>query len=559
MLLFTLPRAAPVASGNSYAGAKLYFYVTTTSTAATVYSNPTLTTPITQPVVASAAGVFQEIYLDESVTYKVVWTTAGGSQLGEVDPINGPLTAADIGEALYPLSDAETSAGLVESDLTLWHPYFDVRRYGAIGDGTEDDTQSIEDAIDVAVQSAGGSDSSGQVIFPAGVFMVSSQITLPNKVVLKGVGRSSTTIRATGGHTGPWVFKAFNGTSSMFGSRLENLGIDCNDVSGLGGVWTAAWQENSGIKNCLIWKFRTSGIKFARTGAAEGGGMATCKLEEVELFGSTSGATYGIDLQAISAAGYFTLLLDNVMVAGGLGDSLTAGVNVVQDSVVVINCHFENCDNGFLIDLYGSHTYINCTGSSGSPVVDLVEVKATFVGALNMIGCKRAGTTNFVNNLVSGSVITGAVADPAQYVHPNVANATVPIFTASDTTPSVSGGDVWRTLNTAPTTITNLDNGSPGQIVTILFGDSVTTLSGANFSLRGAMVSLVTRTVQLIYSASVWYEVARTSPLNVRGGSGAPSAAAVYLGELYVKNDGKVYCAVALASTPASSDWALLN
>ena len=135
MLLFTLPRAAPVASGNTYAGAKLYFYVTTTSTAATVYSDALLTTPITQPVVASAAGVFQEIYLDESVTYKGQLMTSGGSLLYEVDPINGPLTAADIGEALYDISTAETSAGLVVADLELQYPHGDVRRYGALGDG----------------------------------------------------------------------------------------------------------------------------------------------------------------------------------------------------------------------------------------------------------------------------------------------------------------------------------------------------------------------------------------------------------------------------------------
>jgi hypothetical protein len=53
-------------------GAKLYFYVTGSDTLATIYSDEALTTPLANPVTADAAGRWSSIYMDSTVTYRIV-------------------------------------------------------------------------------------------------------------------------------------------------------------------------------------------------------------------------------------------------------------------------------------------------------------------------------------------------------------------------------------------------------------------------------------------------------------------------------------------------------
>jgi hypothetical protein len=355
------------------------------------------------------------------------------------------LSASAINSYINGLEGAETSAGLVVGDLDIAYEYLEASRYGVVADGVVDDTNALTTAILVASQAV-SSATGAVVVLPQGTLSVSSMITLPNRVTLRGSNGRGTIIKATAGHSGPWMFHAVNGTSSMFNSFLQNLHIDCNSVAGLGGVRTQAWQENSGIRNCVIQNFRTSGIRFDDTYY---GGASTCKLQDVEFFGSTSGASYGIEIQSVSPAGNFVVTLDNVIVSGGTAALLTAGVYVVTDSLVAIGCHFENCTNGILLDGPGSHTLINCTGSGTGPVVDLVEVAAGYTGALSMLGCKRASATNFINNVVTSETITGAVTDPVQYVYPSLRVAGALQVTDGMTAPTTLAGSALLYVDTA--------------------------------------------------------------------------------------------------------------
>lgn len=76
------------ASGDVYPGGKLSFFETGTTTPKTVYSDTGLTTPFTQPVVADAAGVFPEIFLD-GTDHRVVFTDSNDVQIDVYDPCVG--------------------------------------------------------------------------------------------------------------------------------------------------------------------------------------------------------------------------------------------------------------------------------------------------------------------------------------------------------------------------------------------------------------------------------------------------------------------------------------
>jgi hypothetical protein len=87
--LFLLPfRPALDANAIVVPGAKLYFYASGTSTPQAIYADEALTTPLANPVQADAAGAWPTIYLNNSLTYRVLMKDADGNTLPntESDP-----------------------------------------------------------------------------------------------------------------------------------------------------------------------------------------------------------------------------------------------------------------------------------------------------------------------------------------------------------------------------------------------------------------------------------------------------------------------------------------
>ncbi|ASK88455.1 hypothetical protein [Sphingorhabdus sp. SMR4y] len=94
------------ANGNPVSGGKWYFYLTGTTTAATIYSDQAGTTAMENPVEADASGIVSPIFLDPDVIYKVSRTDADGVAIGSaVDPVRG-----------YDESDAANAAALTAAD-----------------------------------------------------------------------------------------------------------------------------------------------------------------------------------------------------------------------------------------------------------------------------------------------------------------------------------------------------------------------------------------------------------------------------------------------------------
>lgn len=86
-----------------------------------------------------------------------------------------------------------------------------------------------------------------------------------------------------------------------------------------------------------------------------------------------------------------------------------------------------------------------------------------------------------------------------------------PTFAPQSTTPSVAEGAVFKTANTSATTITNFLDGYSGQEVTIIFGDSLTTVqSNANVKLAASFTSTPNDTLKLVYDGALWRELSRS-------------------------------------------------
>lgn len=116
--VFYLPfRPAINANGLVVPGATLTFYQTGTTTYQSIYADSGLTTPLANPLSANSAGVWPTIYMDGTLTYRVVLKDANGAVLQDQDPylssvtdsLNASLSAIATNVAASA-SSAQTSA-----------------------------------------------------------------------------------------------------------------------------------------------------------------------------------------------------------------------------------------------------------------------------------------------------------------------------------------------------------------------------------------------------------------------------------------------------------------
>ncbi len=92
---------------------------------------------------------------------------------------------------------------------------WNVKDFGACGNGTNDDTSSINAAIATAFSNGGG-----EVFFPAGNYKISSAIAVTNKVFLVGSGYQATQIT--------------NSTSTAATFTFDSLVVDGGGISNMG-------------------------------------------------------------------------------------------------------------------------------------------------------------------------------------------------------------------------------------------------------------------------------------------------------------------------------------
>jgi len=318
-----------------------------------------------------------------------------GSNLTGSDPADFRTAIAAVGTAALASSSGGTLVGNQLSAGTS----VTVQTYAQyVGGGdlmptmfSGTDQQQITRAITEAGQTRDGG--AGQTVQLArGEYDSTATFNLDDRVVLQGVNKRGTAIKADAAHAGPSMITVDEGTTSMFDNRLDSLTLDCNNVAGLGGVLSDAWQEGGGARDVLVRQFRTYGIKFQDGD----GGAALCSIRDSEFFGSGSGASpdAGILVDRIKLEGAFVLDVSNSTIAGGGGVALSRGIDVVGDSLNARSVHFELCTSGIYLDGNGAHVLESVTGLNN--VTNVVEIASTFTGTLSLKGSKRDGATNLL-------------------------------------------------------------------------------------------------------------------------------------------------------------------
>lgn len=157
-------------------GASIAFYLTGTTTPATIYTSAALTTPRANPVVVGAGAAVPDVYLDPAVTYRRVVTFSDGSTQ-DTDPWTGIASGG--------VSFLQAGTGAVTRSMQdKGRDAISVKDFGAVGDGTTDDSV----AINAAIAAAAALPNRGTVVFPAGTYMAHGLTCGANGVVLCGQG-----------------------------------------------------------------------------------------------------------------------------------------------------------------------------------------------------------------------------------------------------------------------------------------------------------------------------------------------------------------------------------
>lgn len=117
--LFNLPYQQVFdSSGNTLAGAKLYFYFAGTSTLKNVFANVNLTTSLPNPVVANGEGRFVPIYMDDTA-YKIILYDANGSLIWSADNVLTQPVDSDAAFVSNAVKQVITSAGYSEDQVSV--------------------------------------------------------------------------------------------------------------------------------------------------------------------------------------------------------------------------------------------------------------------------------------------------------------------------------------------------------------------------------------------------------------------------------------------------------
>jgi hypothetical protein len=227
--LFQLPRPLNISSNLTLlSGAKALFELAETTTPTPVYQDQELTITHTNPVVADSAGVFDPIYLDPAIEYRVTLMTSANVVLPGYPQnyVNDQLLSREIiGSLLYPQTDAESAVPVTPIDYSKFpSPWKDISRF--VNDNTG--------ATDVSAQMANAFAAEKNIIIPDGTYLIngtSGQPALSARPGMRIEGATREGAILLAGTAGMYVL-GYNGAHSNV--CISNLLINGNNLASRG-------------------------------------------------------------------------------------------------------------------------------------------------------------------------------------------------------------------------------------------------------------------------------------------------------------------------------------
>lgn len=593
---------AVAADGSVSPSAKLYHYAAGTSNDKDIYSDEALTTAVAQPFVSDSAGRFifygngdykfvvktsADVTLD---TWDNVHVSTGQSFINDYGTdypadnanntgqgfakiVSGVLRGVGInnGTAFDEFYTADASGNQqIGSVLSKTMPVYNVKHadWGAVGDGSTDDTTAIQSAI-TAIAAAGG----GVLYFPWGTYKVTDTLNIDNtsikicgdgaehsiikqtvdtsaaavidfdsnnrddKVVIDGISVTTTVVGATSGiditftggaaddRTTPYINDVYVGphkdssATAYFTDNIVFSGVDkakiVNSIIAGHDTLVAGSDGISGISNCHI-----SNVTFEN-------------LEIAIALGSNaviSNNRFRSVAVAIDAQGSTT----TSVITGNLFDSIaTIGIRFAGAGPIAHKYHtitgntFTSSDNDcdFItgvdvtkLNTITGNTFFGATGSTSTGItLGSNSDENVIVGNLFFTldtGIAVGGDDNIISSNIFNSLTTN-VTDTGSNVYSGNTPQTVTVPSAAALGASVPGAkyiDFWSVTGTTSVTSIHSDVDSPiGRIITLKFAGVLTFTDGNNLLLDGNFVTAATDVIRLQFDGTNWNELGRSA------------------------------------------------
>jgi Pectate lyase superfamily protein len=398
--------------------------------------------------------------------------------------------------------------------------FYNVKAFGALGDGNTDDAAAIRSAISAANFAAGSSRSGAVVYFPTGNYVYKSTLQVPvlvsGSITLKGAGMRSTYLFPSGlssnfskNSDGDPVCLVFGtltpDNENIFTNQTNYCGME--DMSQSGSILTdtsyVAHQitemQYGWMRNCIIEAFPNNSIGLYLRGANLISSIGTEIGPHVRLcnfinclvtnIGSNNQGGRPVLLQNADENAFF-----------GCTAAIATGQSIATDSAFAVWIQ-SGRNNRFYGCLEQGDTTTKKTGYCGWVLGPPQTRSGTSAGVVLMnqmygdvlegfdipIWFQKDGTSNVRGNIAFGinPSITNSTYSDANAVGGALGNGvfsallTPPLnyfdgpmptpsgsgqFTINSATPSAAGNNVFAFANSSPSTITSFTNTVPNQI-----------------------------------------------------------------------------------------------
>ena len=487
-----------------------------------------------------ALGNSAQVYIGGVYQQRSTYTIAGTTLTFSSAPVAGTdniefvnFLTSNIGSTsadLVTYTPTGTSA-VARSAASKFGDTVSVKDFGAKGDAVTDDTAAIQAAITYAASTI-NSASGMEVLLPTGTYLISSRITLPNRVGLRGANGRGTVIKPHSSFADSYMFHAVNGTSSMFGSYLSDMYIDARGKNMSAVVYSQAWQETCGMYKVVV---QFDGTTNYGVYMANGyGGAALCHFDQCEIFSNSSFATAaGILVDQISAVGAFLLQVTNTTIAGSATNILPSGIRMVNDSLTVDTYHGEYVTNMVSMSGVGGLS-ANAVSGSFNAVTSVIKLESGFTGRVSLNNVLPNGATNVVNDAAtSRSLVASETGIVANFAYPQIAFSAV----VSSQIPNVTGNatEYGIVFNSETYDYSSNYNNATGVFTAPATGKYL--LSTA---VRITVSTAVTTYVAKISTSNRDYVFYRGDTDNIRDGSGTFTCAGSFVVDMDAADTARV-------------------
>ena len=310
------------------------------------------------------------------------------------------------------MSDAlgVTGSGAFGSTLTAVQmftsnvPMFNVKHptYGALGDGSTDDTAGISQAITDASATVSGGQGS-VVFFPQGTYVITTPLEVPNRVILRGTHFGGTRILADPTFAGNTAMILLGTDTNSNNSRLEHIQILANSVADIG-VFGINAQEGCGL-------YFSSVSQAVQTGVIMSAGCQqfSFKVGSISTTGDTSQAVILDGCAGMNSIEDFTFNCSG-NTSDGAGCTLDNGN---ASMIKLSNIHIEKFETGISFGVGWRGVVDGVVGAAN--MVNLVGIDSANIGGILVQGARNSDFMINDQSLGDGQIAGGASKDCSFY------------------------------------------------------------------------------------------------------------------------------------------------